>query len=288
MESTCGYNLKQQLEIKTWIQSNTAPSTVLKILFLLHRMIEWGKREDRLPDTFISKFRDYSIEFRKSLRNKNTDRKLPKSVNNVIPREGIKAWSEQERDIIVATFYSRKRNISKLDPIDYMALLVEFLFNVGCRHGEAFALTWGDITNNFTFVNIDESYSGQFKIVKGTKTGKNRLVPLNLRMQEMLKKFKPVKTLPSDLIFKGKKGGHLNSYSLAYYWNPEKDTSVIGNLIKEGKLTTYLDAYSTRRTFASIQISKGASVVDVAYWMGDTPETILKHYVRHNHQSMPY
>jgi integrase len=107
-------------------------------------------------------------------------------------------------------------------------------------------------------------------------------------MQEMLRKFKPVNASPSDLIFKKKKGGHIFSGNIGYYWNPKRLTSVIGNLIKKGKLSKYFNPYSTRRTFVSVQISKGASVVDVARWVGDNPETILKHYARHNDKAVPY
>ena len=288
MESSYGYTLKRQLEIKAWIQSNVAPTVALQMLSLFHRMIEWGKREERLPDTFISKFKDYAAEFNRSLRTVDTKRKLPKSVNNLIITEGIKAWSEEERDIIIMAFYKRKILNSKIDNTDYIAPLMDFLFNVGCRHGEAFALTWNDINNDFTSVSITKSYSSKSRIVKCTKTSKNRLIPLNLRMQEMLKKFKPVSASPCDLIFKKKTGGHLSSTTIEYYWNPRKNTSVIGSLIKENKLFKYFDAYSTRRTFVSIQISKGASVVNVANWVGDKPETILKHYARHNDTATPY
>ena len=288
MEEAYKYTLKQQLEIKTWIQSNVAPTVALQMLSLFHRMIEWGKREERLPDTFISKFRDYNTEFKKSLKTVDTSRKPPKSAENLVVQEGIKAWSEKEKDIIIEAFYERKKNSKRVDNTEYIAPLVDFLFNVGCRHGEGFALTWGDISSDFTTVSITKSYSSKCRIVKCTKTGKNRLVPLSLRMQEMLRKFKPVNASPDNLIFKRTGGDHLDTNNICCYWNPREKYSVIGNLIKEGKLTKYFDAYSTRRTFVSVQISKGASVVDVARWVGDNPETILKHYARHSDKSIPY
>jgi len=65
-------------------------------------------------------------------------------------------------------------------------------------------------------------------------------------------------------------------------------SSVIGRLIEEGKLTCYLDMYSTRRTFVSLQINKGVPVTTVAKWVGDNPETILKHYARPDDEAVPY
>jgi integrase len=177
MEDSCGYQLTQQLEIKTWIQSNAGLRTALNMLSMFHRMIEWGKREERLPHTFVSKFGNYHSEFKKSLKTVNTRRKPPKSVDDLVTPEGIQAWSEEERDIIISAFYERKIQNSKIDKTDYMAPLIDFLFNVGCRHGEAFALTWSDISSDFTSVYISESYSSPYHIIKCTKTGKIRLAP---------------------------------------------------------------------------------------------------------------
>ena len=288
MESSCGYTLKQQLEIKGWIQSNVASTVALSMLSMFNRLIDWGKREERLPDAFNNKFKDYAVDFKKSLRTVNTDRKPPKSVEHLMTPVGIKAWSEEERDIIIAAYYERKGYGDQKRDTHHMATFMNFLFNVGCRHGEAFALTWSDINNDFTEVSITESYSSRSRIIKGTKTGKTRLTPLNSRMQKMLKDLKPVNASLNDLIFKNSRSERLSTNQVHHYWHPKNNNSIIGNLIKEGKLSKYYDAYSTRRTFISLQISKGASVVDVAYWVGDKPETILKYYARHNDKAIPY
>ena len=90
------------------------------------------------------------------------------------------------------------------------------------------------------------------------------------------------------LVFPNEKGTHFSSHTIRAVWNLDGALTVIGKLIREKKLTRYCDAYSTRRTFVSLQISKGASVVDVAKWVGDNPETILKHYAGHNEEAVPH
>jgi len=280
-----GYSLNQQAEIFAWIKKNIAPFIASSMLALIRRLIVWAKREGYLPEDFPNKFVEYEKEFSRSLKTVNTRRKAHASTTQLMPRNGIQAWTEQERDVIIAAFYSRRQ---KVRGVDHIARLIDFFFNTGCRHGEAFALTWGDISQDFKTVHIAKSYSSQFKVLKGTKTGKNRTIPLNLRAQEILKELKPPVCALHDLVFATGSGGYCQSRNLRQYWDPSYTISVIGKLIKEGKLTCYLDMYSTRRTFISLQVNKGVPVTTVAMWAGDNPETILKHYARPDDDIVPY
>ena len=287
------YILKQQLEIKSWIEKNVAPTQAQAMLEMFHRMIEWGNREERLPLGFASKFKVYAKAYGNSLKTINTKRKPPKGTEHLIGAEEIDAWSEQERDIIIAAFHSRLSNKEQAkrireNQLDYKAYLVEFMFLVGCRHGEGFALTWADVSPDFKRIRIDKSYSSSCRIIKGTKTGKVRTVPMSIRAQDILRTLKPINCVANSLVFPNREGKCFSSDRLRGLWNPSERLSVIGRLIREGKLTRYLPVYSTRHTFVSLQISKGASVVDVAQWVGDNPETILKHYARYNREAVPF
>jgi len=288
-----GYTVKQQLEIKSWVEDNVAPTITIRVLALLDRMLEWGKREEKIAPNTVSKFKGYEKEYKKSLRTINTKRKPPKGAEHLMSDNEIKAWSEQERDIIIAAFHSRlssgwQAKLDDANQLDYKAYLIEFLFLVGCRHGEVFALTWADVADDFKRITINKSYSSDCHIVKCTKTGKARTIPVSSRVQEILRILKSANTTASTLVFPNGDGKYSNSHIIYKVWNPTAVSSVIGKLICEKKLTQYCDAYSTRRTFISLQISKGASVVDVAQWVGDEPETILKHYARYNAQAVPF
>jgi len=283
-----GYTLKQQSEIAAWIKKGAAPVIALSMLALMYRLIEWAKREYRLPEDFPNKFKEYESEFKKSLRTVDLSRKQHAGATSLMPREGIKAWTEAERDLIIQAFYSRRKSTRNTNGVDCLPRLIEFLFNTGCRHGEAFALTWGSVSQDFKTVHISKSYSGAFKVLKGTKTGKVRTVPLNLRAQQVLKELKPANAGADTLVFSNRNGDYYQGNNARQYWDPSYKISVIGKLIKEGALTCYLDMYSTRRTFVSLQINKGVPVTTVAKWVGDNPETILKHYARPDDEAVPY
>jgi integrase len=61
---------------------------------------------------------------------------------------------------------------------------VLFLASVGCRPGEASALTWGDVAKDFGTVMISKSFSRGN--LGSTKTGKSRVVVLPETVQSML------------------------------------------------------------------------------------------------------
>lgn len=282
------YSLNQQSQIYGWIKKNIGVTNAKQALRLLYRLIQWAKREQRLPEDFANNFKEYEQEFGKAVKRINISRKLPKAAAHLMPREGIKAWTEAERDLIIEAFYARKKAGRNLYEIDHLGSMIEFLFNTGCRHGEAFALTWGDVSADFKTMHISKSYAGKIKKVKCTKTGKVRTVPLNLKVQELLKRLKPDNVTTDTLVFRNTEGGYYQTANISSTWCPSKETSILKRLIKSGALTTYLDMYSTRRTFVSLQINKGVPVTTVAKWVGDNPETIFKHYARPDDEAVPH
>ena len=297
------YTLKQQTEIDIWVRANMAESSILKLLAILYRMIEWGKGESKVSENFPNKFKQYEEKFKKSLHGQKAKRKPPKAVAHLPVRDGIQAHSEECRDKIIAAFHSRERQKNHRHKIDHLAYLIEFLFLTGCRHGEAFALIWKDIEYGQNKkglpevkIKIDESYDGALKLTKNTKTRKHRKVPSTDRVIEILEILKPQHANPNLLVFRNYAGNHFNTEMTRALWIPQledstqkiKDRSVIGKMIREGKIDYYMDAYSTRRTFVSIQLNKGVPVNTVAMWVGDNPETILKHYGRPDDDAVPY
>lgn len=297
------YTLKQQSEIDIWIRDNVAESNAIRSLAALHRMVEWGKRESKLPEDFPNKFKQYEQNFKKSLRGQRAKRKPPVAVAHLPVKEGIQAHSEENRDKIIAAFHKVKRQKIHQSKPDHLAYMIEFLFLTGCRHGEAFALVWKDIEYGKNKqglpevkINIDESYNGEIKLTKNTKTRKHRKVPATGRVVEILEILKPEHADPNLLVFRNYEGDHFNTNAICRLWTPKmkdpdkkiKDYSVIGKMIADGELDYYMDSYSTRRTFVSIQINKGIPVTTVAKWVGDNPETILKHYARGDDDAVPF
>ncbi|MBD2301795.1 tyrosine-type recombinase/integrase, partial [Nostoc sp. FACHB-190] len=167
------------------------------------------------------------------------------------------------------------------------APLVKFLFFTGTRPGEAFALTWGDISNDCCRININKSCNVH-RIRKGTKNGKKRVFPSEpgSKLQRMLLNHRPESYNPSDLVFLSKAGSPMNSGVMFSFWHEWKSNrgektykypGVVKSLADEGHIP-YLKPYSTRHTFATWAISSGISPDKVALWIGDTVETVLKYY----------
>ena len=60
---------------------------------------------------------------------------------------------------------------------------------------------------------------------------------------------------------------------------PDGRDGVIADLMKQGKIKTYLKPYATRHTFITLQLKAGMTPANVAKLVGNSPEMIYKHYV---------
>ena len=65
-------------------------------------------------------------------------------------------------------------------PIWAMAL------NTGMRSGELYALEWNDIDFDNKLITVSKSYNGRLKLIKSTKAGYWRKVPMNKETEALL------------------------------------------------------------------------------------------------------
>lgn len=280
-------DLKDQLAIQNYLVNTFKPTGIIRLLGAIHQAILWGKREKLIPDDYESNFHIYQDDYKKGSKRANVKRKQPKSFADCSCEPDKIAWTKEQMEIIIDAFHRRRQIAYKA--VDYVAYFVEFLFRTGVRHGEAMALTWKDVSDDFTFFRVDESYSLVTKKVKCTKMGNSRKVPCSGRVQEILRVLKQYSSNNDEPIFKNAKGEMLNRKYVRTIWAGSKATgmkSIIHKLILEGKLPQYLDFYSTRRTFISNQI-RTYDVKTVADWVGDHPKTILDHYCYRNEDAIP-
>ncbi|MEH1809437.1 site-specific integrase [Nostoc sp.] len=165
--------------------------------------------------------------------------------------------------------------------------LVKFLFWSGCRPGEAFALTWGDISDDCCKIRINKSRN-LYSVLKSTKNGVKRTFPTvpGSKLQKLLLEIKPSCNL-NTLVFTDESGNPLSSAVLQKVWNGHTSKingreyvslGVLKELVKKGSLPFYLKPYSTRHTFATWAITQGVSPDKVARWIGDKVETVLRYY----------
>lgn len=188
--------------------------------------------------------------------------------------EIIDPFTAEERDTILAAFEQHPYYC-------YYAPFVKFLFMTGCRTGEAVGLKWKHISSDYKMINFCESVSTQLKIRKDCKTHKSRKFPCNASLQTLLQSIKPPNCDPESLVFPSKRGGVIRSghfIDSAWKGRSDRGNGIVMQLAKEGKISRYRTQYNTRHTFITQCLEAGVTVVQIAKWVGNSPEIIMKHY----------
>lgn len=149
----------------------------------------------------------------------------------------------------------------------HYADFVAFLFGTGCRFGEAVALKWKHIADDYSTVWIGESVSRG--VCKTTKTGKDRTVILTGKVMKMLEARKPAGVSSNALVFPAPKGGYINDHTFRRRaWSKTLDKLQI----------QYRKPYATRHTAISHALANGANPLAVAEQTGHDPQILFKHY----------
>jgi integrase len=206
----------------------------------------------------------------------------PSKKSKQLTEEDYKAFSKEERDIIIETFYTSNRNRER-----QAAPLIEFLFLTGCRIGEVFALKWNDIRLDKGWIVFDESYSSEHKILKETKTNVIRIFRLKsyTRLLNLIERVKPDSYLESDFVFLSVDGEKYNRAKLNTVWNGTNKSKqkylpgVVTRLANEKKISQYLKPSATRHTFITIQAHHGADLKLLADSVGNSVDVIYNHYL---------
>jgi integrase len=252
-------SLNDAAKIRDYLLKQYSYHTAWKCLAAFSRCCKWGVDSEFIENNPFEK-----IQIPKPKKKSNEDE--------------IKAYTLEQRDLIIAAFESH--------PIySHHASLIKFLFWSGCRPGEAFALTWGDVSPDCTRITISKSFSSRAKVLKGTKNNKRRVFPCKSgsKLQSLLLAIRPDCVNPQSFLFTSKSGQRMNLRILEKSWkgyNLGKGydyKGVVTRLAEKGKVP-YLKIYSTRHTFATWAIASGASPEKVAYWLGDHVATVLKYY----------
>jgi integrase len=204
-----------------------------------------------------------------------SDIKLPKSQKN---EDGeINPFTAEERDSILNAIATDQFNPAhSAFKHSYYFPFVYFLFKTGCRSSEAVALTWKDISKDFSSISFERSIidTAQGRQVReGLKTQEKRKFPCNYTLQEFLKSIKPATAKPTDLVFPGMKGGYLD---------PDAFRKYVWKRILEGLGIEYRKLYQTRHTFITLALEARLDAKDVAKLVGNSPEVIYRHYAGSN------
>lgn len=182
----------------------------------------------------------------------------------------INPFTAQERDLILKAFEDSAYH-------RHYAPFVKFLFLTGCRTSEAVGLQWQHIDPSMETITFQEAVvDGQR--AKTTKTHKVRKFPVNQTLRDLLKAIRPEAAKPSMPVFTAEQGGLVTPNNfLRRHWQPVVSLLSI----------PYRPQYNTRHTFITLCLEAQTPIAQVAAWVGNSPEIILKHYAGLTRSSVP-
>ena len=207
--------------------------------------------------------------------------RIERNVYAAIPlgkkgKKPIEAYEPHEVKAIVGAFYDdRYVKPSSVYPHSYYAPMIDFISLVGCRPSECHALTWDDIKqkNDRTYIRFNKAYSNGI-LLPHTKTYEIRLFPVNKQLEILLETMPTIQN-QNDLLFPSVSLGYVNQKTFnRRYWK-----TVVNGLLEEGKLEKAFRSYSLRHSFITRLIREGFDIATVARISGNSPETIIKHYL---------
>jgi integrase len=187
-------SLQDAPTIRDWLLAKYSYHTAYKALASFSRCCKWG------IDSCLVDFNPFEKI------------QLPSPKNSSIENE-VKAYTLEQRDLIIRAFETHPK-------FSHHSSLIKFLFWTGCRLGEAFALTWGDISRQCTRISITKAYASRVCVLKGTKNNRRRVFPCGegSKLQSLLLEIKPGCPDPKELIFKSRSGQRLNLNILDKCW----------------------------------------------------------------------
>lgn len=225
--------------IRNYLSDKCSGETGKKVLMYIRACCDWAVNEGLIA---VNPFKNLKVESRKR-------------------NSSINPFTKSEVDLILATLQEIPRYKHYLN-------FVEFLFFTGCRTSEAVGLQWKHISPDLKTITFSEALV--LKNRKGTKTGTIRKFPVNSQLRSVLVRTKGDRlVLPNDLVFLSPSGVAIDSHNfLNRVWKP---------LLQSVGLD-YRSQYTTRHTFITHCLESGVAVQQVADWVGNSSQTIWKHY----------
>jgi integrase len=232
-------NLDDAISIQDYLQSQVTPNTTRRILMQLNACCNWAVK--------------------RSLLSHNPFTGMARTIK-VVKEHEIDPFTREEMTGIIKGF--------ETDPYYvHYAFFVKFLFLTGCRTSEAIGLCWKHISQDLSFVMFVEAVVEGHR--KDTKTKRKRKFPCNESLKNLLDSIRPSKPDLEAPIFPSPKGKLIDSHNfLTRAWKMVLD--------KQG--IRYRIQYQTRHTFITNCIEQGIPIPQIARWVGNSPEVILRHY----------
>ncbi|MEM9217084.1 MAG: tyrosine-type recombinase/integrase [Cyanobacteria bacterium P01_F01_bin.150] len=232
-----------------WFVVNVPADSTKRVLTQLSSCCRWAKKSGKINN---NPFMNMAAEI-----------KVPSKVDL---EEDSNLFSRQERDRIITAFQQSHH-------YSYYAPLIEFLFLTRCRPSEALALMWKTVGE--TQIKFEQAlvYNGHTLVVKsGLKTQRSRKFPINAQLTQLLQAIKPQHCDSETLVFPSKKGRFINWSN----FNTRGWKKILASLPD----IEYRNPYQTRHTFCSLCREADIASIQIAKWVGNSPEMIDRIYAR--------
>jgi integrase len=186
----------------------------------------------------------------------NDERIIPENPLRGFPTVSTTAKSEVYTESQIAQIFQ------KAEP--EFNLLVQFIYETGCRPGEAYKLTAAHFQDDADHGEIILEPSEH---KNGRKTGKPRTIFLSRKATQLIRDL--AKRHPTGRLFRPKTGKQ---------WHSANTSRYLRRLRKTIGFSDQLTMHSLRHTFATRHIDAGVPIERVAMWLGDTVQTVQKTY----------
>lgn len=231
-------HLRDAKKIRRFWTSTLTAGAAKKTLMQVNACCKWGVDEELIPRNPFD-----------NLSRVKTRPNKPK----------INPFTRNERDKIITAFEQQ---------CPHYAPFAKFLFWTGCRPSEAIGLQWKHIAPDLTEITFTEAVVEGNR--KDTKTHTVRKFPVNSKLKALLSDIKILhRSGLEELVFLSEKGCPVDGHN---FLNREWKTILSENAI------AYRVVYNCRHTFITLCLEAGIPVVQIAQWVGNSPDTIWKHY----------
>ena len=263
----------------------------IDVCALLSRMLNWSKKRGIIPQESPNQFASLRQDYKVATATYKPGRLVNESFKNYNQDKDYRAFTRQEAQTVIKAFddYAQPQMIyrgssrpfalseKKIKTRCMIRDYVKLKFWTGCRNGEASALRWMDIDDNFEYILFRKNYSSALKILKLLKTehigeeGKDtRKFPCGEKLKLLLEDLyqRNYRGNPEDFIFVSLSGKPIDNCSISYHWygkdhqNKLKDhkqesckkLGVVTQLVIDKKISQYLTPYATRHTWITLQL----------------------------------
>lgn len=255
------HSLNDSILIRDHIIRNISPDTGKRLLTRINACCRWAVESgiiERNPfEGMASK-----VKLAKSGQNEDFD---------------IDPFSKEEQEAILSAYADHPTHKRYYH-------FIQFLLLTGVRPSEAIGLKWKHISRNQIPITESVVYCQGKPLPKdSTKTGRGRTFPINEQLKQLLDEIRPENISPETYLFSLKNNQPINYGNFFRSWkglnfNSKTYIGIVSRLAEKGSIRRYRKPYQCRHTFITQCLELGIPITQVAKWVGNSPEVIMRHY----------